>query len=236
MSQAAERRQPIPSLLDALPSATRQRLNLVEEPMISHDVVIEADDDPKWAYFPHHGTVISMTRTVEAGATVEVGIVGCEGLVGIQSVLTLAPMGSDGVVQIPGSASRADIRALRAVFDEDAVLRDLMMRSSVEFLHQVSQHVVCNRLHSVEQRLAKWLLGVHDRISSDFVALTHDFLAHMLGIRRPGVTVAVGALEMDGLIRHRRNQITIRDRAGLEARTCECYFVIRNGMSDQPKA
>jgi CRP-like cAMP-binding protein len=99
------------------------------------------------------------------------------------------------------------------------------------FLSQVSQHVLYNRLHSIEQRLAKWLLGVRDRIDTDEVDLTHDFLSHMLGIRRPGVTEAIGILAADGVIAHSRSSIVIIGRDGLEARACECYAVIAEAAS-----
>ena len=108
----------------------------------------------------------------------------------------------------------------------DAVLELWDQISAATFLAQVTQHALCNRLHSVEQRLAKWLLGVHDRIESSTIRSTHDFLAQMMGTRRPGVTVAIGDLALAGLVSSVRNAVTITDRAGLEQRSCECYAAI----------
>lgn len=214
------------TLLNSFPDDVRQRLNLIVE---DHDVnakLIDADSAPKWLYFPHFGAVVSLTRSSETGATVEVGIVGFEGLVSPHALLAPMTVGADAVVQVSGRVSRARIETVREVLDTDAGARQRMHAFAGVFLTQVSQHAFCNRLHSIEQRLAKWLLGVHDRIESNEMDLTHDFLAHMLGIRRSGVTIAVGEFEKDGLIQHARNSITLVDREGMEARACECYGVI----------
>src|SRR5688500_12831149 len=109
---------------------------------------------------------------------------------------------------------------------DNAEARSLIFAASGACLPPVSRRSLCTRLHTIEQRLAKWLLGVRDRIDTDEIGLTHDFLSHMLGIRRSGVTVAIGALALDGLIRYSRSSITITDREGLEGRSCECYGVI----------
>jgi CRP-like cAMP-binding protein len=204
-----------------------------QENLESHRVLIEADEPPTHVYFPYRGTVISLTRTTEEGATVEVGIVGSEGVAGIQAVLAEGPIGSDAVTQIAGAASAVAIESLRRVMNENIMVRDVLLRVSMSFLNQVSQHALCNRLHSVDQRLSKWLLGVHDRITSDEVGLTHDFLSHMLGIRRSGVTTAVGELALDGLIRHHRKSITITDREGLEAHACDCYRIMRDAVRSE---
>jgi CRP-like cAMP-binding protein len=116
---------------------------------------------------------------------------------------------------------------------DNASARDILHSVSMSFLSQVSQHAPCNRLHNVEQRLAKWLLSVRDRIDSDEIHLTRDFLSHMLGIRRSGVTTAVGELALDALSRHQRQSITIADREGFESRTCGCYEVLREGGESQ---
>jgi len=216
------------ALLEAFPAEVRQQLDIHSENYKSHVQLVEGDSPPHYLYFPHHGTVISMTRTTETGATVEVGIIGSEGVAAVQALLAPKSVGSDGVVQIAGVASRIPLDQIRRALDENAVVRDHLLACTGAFLAQVSQHAVCNRLHTIEQRLAKWLLGVRDRIDSDQVDLTHDFLSHMLGIRRSGVTIAIGALALDGLLTHGRNSLTIRDREGLEARACECYCVIRD--------
>jgi CRP-like cAMP-binding protein len=213
-------------LLNAFSVEVRERLDPVEEDHKSHEVLVEADHPPEWLYFPHRGTVVSLTRSTETGTTVEVGIVGFEGVVSVHALLAPGSIGADAVVQIAGSASRVKLEKVRAVLNDDAAAREVLHACSGAFLTQVSQHALCNRLHSIEQRLAKWLLGVHDRIDTDEIGLTHDFLSHMIGIRRSGVTVAVGALALDGLVTHSRASVTIVDREGLESRACECYAVI----------
>lgn len=216
------------ALLNAFPSDVRAQLDVTEAEYPGHSVLLRSGEVPEWFYFPHHGAVISLTRSTESGATVEVGIVGYEGLVTVQALLTPeAAAATDAVVQIAGRASRVEAKAIRVLLQNPAV-RDILMACTGAFLAQVSQHAVCNRLHTIEQRLAKWLLGVRDRIDSDSIGLTHDFLSHMLGIRRSGVTTAIGALALDGLIQHERSRIVVRDSEGLEDRACECYCVIRD--------
>jgi CRP-like cAMP-binding protein len=218
------------ALLAALPDDVRKHLEIIEEDGPSHDVLIDADEPPEWLWFPHRGTVVSMTRTSEGGATVEVGIIGSEGLASMHAFLSPDAIGADAVIQIAGSISRVPLRQVRELLAGEAAVRDLLLTYAGAFLTQVSQHAVCNRLHSIEQRLAKWLLGVRDRIDTDEVTLTHDFLSHMLGIRRSGVTVAVGALVLDGLVQQSRSSVTILDREGLQGRACECYGVMTEAM------
>jgi CRP-like cAMP-binding protein len=205
--------------------------NGTDEDHPRHDVLIKPDAPSKWIYFPHRGTVISLIRSTTDGATVEVGIIGWEGFVNAQTLLLPSASGFEAVVQIPGSLTRVRAADVRALLDKN-VTRDALLAFCGTFLAQISQHAVCNRLHSIEQRLAKWLLGVRDRMDSDELELTHDFLSHMLGIRRSGVTVAVGALALDGIVTQQRSSITITDRDGLEARACECYRVIREALPD----
>ena len=215
------------ALLEALSATIPGRLAVIEENRENHEVVVESDGPAEWLYFPHRGALISLTRSADSGATVEVGIVGYEGLATMHALL--APdsnIGAAGVVQISGAISRVALYEVRNLMNDDEAARELIFAYAGAFLTQVSQHALCNRLHTIEQRLAKWLLGVRDRIDTDEVSLTHDFLSHMLGIRRSGVTVAIGALALDGLIRHSRNSVAITDREGLESRACECYSVI----------
>lgn len=215
------------SLLDTFPPKSANSLDRQHVALRSHVAVMKPDRVPDWIYFPHRGTVVSLTRTSRSGSTVEVGIIGSEGVVGFQSILANEPSGSDGVVQISGAATRVRLGQVRKLFDANAAVRNLLLGVSMTFLNQVAQHVLCNRLHTIEQRLAKWLLGVRDRVDSDTLALTHDFMGHMLGIRRSGVTVTIGELEQHGVITHRRSSITIVDREGLEGYSCECYRLMR---------
>jgi CRP-like cAMP-binding protein len=219
------------ALLNAFPSSIRNSLRLTSAEHAARDVLIDGKDTCEWVYFPQRGAVVSIVRSTESGATVETGIVGFEGFVMAQTLLAPAePPLSDAVVQVSGSVSRGRLADLRAALDDQSA-RDLILAYCARFVSQVSQHAICNRLHSVEQRLAKWLLGVRDRIDSDSMDLTQEFLSHMLGVRRSGVTVAVGALALDGLLAHGRSSITIIDRDGLEKRTCECYAVLRLAKS-----
>ena len=214
------------ALLEALSATVPGRLAIVDEDRESHDVLIEADEPTEWLYFPHRGGLISLTRSADNGATVEVGIVGYDGLASMHALFTPDSSGAEGVVQLSGRFSRVSLSEVRDLMNDDERARELIFAYAGAFLSHVSQHALCNRLHTIEQRLAKWLLSVRDRIDTDQIALTHDFLSHMLGIRRSGVTVAIGALALDGLITHSRNSVTITDREGLESRTCECYGVI----------
>lgn len=214
------------AFLQALSASVPGRLAIVEENRESHEVLIESDTPTEWLYFPHRGALISLTRSADSGATVEVGIVGYDGLASMHALFAPHSIGAEGVVQISGVISRVPLSEVRDLMNDDETAREVIFAYAAAFLSQVSQHVLCNRLHTIEQRLAKWLLGVRDRIDTDEIALTHDFLSHMLGIRRSGVTVAIGALALDGVIRHSRNSVTITDREGLEGRACECYSVI----------
>src|SRR5687768_7077536 len=175
------------ALLEALSARLPGRLAIVEEERASHEVVIESDGPTEWLYFPHRGAMISLTRSADTGATVEVGICGYEGVATMHALL--APdsnVGAEGVVQISGVISRVALSELRDLINDNEPARELIFAYTAAFLAQVSQHVLCNRLHTIEQRLAKWLLSVRDRIDTDEVSLTHDFLSHMLGIRRSG--------------------------------------------------
>ncbi|HUP64610.1 MAG TPA: helix-turn-helix domain-containing protein [Thermoanaerobaculia bacterium] len=128
-----------------------------------------------------------------------------------------------------------EIDLFKALFQKDTAFRDRVLAFTSSFLTQVTQNLVCNRLHHIEERLAKWLLVVQDRVDSDALHLTHDFLSHMLGIHRPGVSIAVAALERDGLVSHTRARITIRDRTLLEARSCECFKAIHGDLAQLRK-
>jgi CRP-like cAMP-binding protein len=215
-------------LLDALPREAHG-LDIETKEGKLGDVLMEADELPAYAYFPSRGTLISQTRSAESGATVEVGIAGHEGFSSVQTLLWPAASGSMAVIQVAGPYARVKLEKLRNLFYEERGVRDVLLQYAAEFIGQVSQHVICNRLHSIEQRLAKWLLSVRDRIGSDEMALTHEFLSFMLGIRRSGVTVALGALALDGLISNDRGLIVVRDPAGIEALACECYEAMSGG-------
>jgi CRP-like cAMP-binding protein len=215
------------SLLDRFPEDVRRRLDAGVEHYRSHEVLYEGDQLPEWAHFPHFGMMVSLTRATEDGTTVEVGIIGWEGLTAVQTLLLPRPAGTTAVIQIAGDASRVSLKTLRTVMNENAAVRELLLAFAGSFMAQISQHATCNRVHTIEQRLAKWLLSARDRIDTDEMELTHDFLSHMLGTRRAGATVAAGALALDGLIEQHRGGVRITDREGLEARACECYRALQ---------
>ncbi|HEX8408000.1 MAG TPA: Crp/Fnr family transcriptional regulator [Thermoanaerobaculia bacterium] len=190
-------------------------------------VLISPDETPAFVFFPYAGAVVSIVRSTENGSMVEAGVIGGEGMFSVQTVLTKpAPTGSEAIVQIDGRFARVAHARLDSQFRANEPFRDVLLTFTSVFLEQVTQNLVCNRLHAIEARRAKWLLIVRDRIDTDQLHLTQEFLAHMLGIHRPGVSIAVGALEVDGLVSHSRNWIEIRDREGLLKRSCECYAVV----------
>lgn len=221
-------------LLSAFPPSVREHLVARPQRARLREALFAYNDPIEDVFFPHRGTVISMTRGTPDGAMVEVSVAGTEGLAGLQAVLAPNRPRVDGVVQIEGSVTRVPISRLREAFDDRTTLELLLAYTSV-YVDLVTQNVVCNRLHSIEQRLAKWLLIMRDRADTDRLSLTHEFLAQMLGVRRSGVSIAVAALAMDALIEHTRSQIVLRDPVGLEARCCECYTIIARALSAYEK-
>ena len=220
-------------LLDALDRETFQALNPQAEDHRIRTVLIRPDEIPESVFFPHRNAVVSIVRSTNDGSMVEAGVIGSEGAFSVHTIITApAAVGSDAIVQIDGRFSRVDASVLREHFEANRGLRDVLLSFTSLFLTQVTQNLVCNRLHAIESRLAKWLLVVRDRIDTDDLHLTQDFIAHMLGIHRPGVSIALSALEVDALISHSRNLITIRDHQGLMTRSCECYAVIHSSLAE----
>lgn len=199
-------------------------------PVKMGEVLFDAGETIRYAYFPTRGTMISMIRSLKGGDTAEVGIVGWDGVAGISSVMRATVHQFRGLVQSAGTVFRARSEDVVAEFDRRGALYDLFLRYVHAVLDQLAQTAVCNRLHHVEERLARWLLIVHDYAAADDIPMTHEFISMMLGIRRAGVTTAIGALTIDGVIEHGRNKITIRDRRALEAVSCECYAAVRDEL------
>jgi CRP-like cAMP-binding protein len=206
-------------------------LDSMQPEIVTHsisDVLIDPDEVPEFVFFPHRGGVVSIVRATEDGTMVEAGVVGSEAVFNLHSILGDAlPTGSSAIVQNEGTFTRVALSRIRPLFLNDPEVRDSVLAFASFFLEQLTQNLVCNRLHAIEQRLSKWLLAVRDRVGDDELHLTHEFLSHMLGIHRPGVSIAVAALEMDGLLLHGRNRIVIRDRPGMLKRSCECYEATR---------
>jgi CRP-like cAMP-binding protein len=188
------------------------------------------DGNASHAYFLEDG-IASAVVTVENGSTVEVGVIGIDGVVGIPILLGTDHSPVRTFVQIAGAGYRIEAEALRVAFDRPGALRQQLQKYIQAFMAQTTQTAACNRLHNIEERLARWLLTCRDRMSSDRLALTQDFLGQMLGSPRTTVTLAVGLLERAGMIDHSRGVVTVRDRVALESAACECYRTVRDEYS-----
>jgi CRP-like cAMP-binding protein len=178
-------------------------------------------------YFPNSG-LVSLVMDSRDGSQVEVGVIGREGIVGALPALCGQATLGHAMVQIAGNACWIPATALREEFRRGGSLQDWLMRYIQVMTAQASQCALCNRLHTVEERLCRWLLMVRDRIGNDEIDITHEFIAHMLGARRSGVTVALGVLQQAGLIDLTRAHIMILNGEGLESNTCECYGLLRS--------
>jgi CRP-like cAMP-binding protein len=177
-------------------------------------------------YFPEDA-VISLMTLMQSGEAIESATIGREGAMGLMAAVAPRSSLSRAIVQVPGQGYRISAAHLHQAWSRSAQLRDLIDRHSEALFGHAIQSVACNALHSVEARFSRWLLCCHDRIDSDTVSLTQEFLADMLGVQRTTVTVVARALQAAGLIRYRRGIVDILDRPGLEALTCECYGQIR---------
>lgn len=177
-------------------------------------------------YFPQD-CVISLMTLMESGAAIESATIGREGGLGMLAAISPRHSLSRAIVQVPGRASRISVPAFADTVSRSPALRSLIERHNDALFGHAVQSVACNALHSVEARFCRWLLSCHDRIDSDTVSLTQEFLADMLGVQRTTVTAVAGALQAKGLIRYRRGVVDILDRPGLEAMACECYGSVR---------
>jgi CRP-like cAMP-binding protein len=214
-------------LLAALPDDTRERLEPDLEPieLVQGEVLAEACDPIAYVYFPLTG-VVSLTIQMRDGATAETGVVGRDGMLGKAVVLGVDRVPTRAVVQLPGAAARLPAAALRAELARGGPAREMLLRYVQAAMVQVTITSACNSLHDINHRLARWLLMCHDRIDSDEIALTHEFVAQMLGVQRAGVTLALGALETAGALHKSRGKIGVADRARLERSACECYGLV----------
>jgi CRP-like cAMP-binding protein len=224
-------------LLASLHDGELQRLNGDLEPIDGRlgDFVGREYEPAEWAYFPE-GSVMSMIRILEDGSMIEVGVVGFDGVVGIQALPENAQQPYRVIVQHPGAALRMPMRRLREEFRRGGKFQEVLLTFSTNLLLQVSQTAACNRLHPLEQRLARWLLMMLDRTDSDQLKLTQEFLSHMLGTRIAGVNEAVASLTLSGLVKHGRGNIEVIDREGLQLVACECYAFVKNLATPRPQA
>jgi CRP-like cAMP-binding protein len=215
-------------LLSALTSSDfvplSEHLELV--PMALGQMLYEPGKQMRHAYFPTT-SIVSLHYVTESGASAETAGVGNEGVVGISLYMGGESTSSSAVVQTAGQAYRLDREVLKQEFDRAAGLQRLLLRYAQALMTQMAQTAVCNRHHSVEQQLCRWLLLTLDRVPTRELVMTQELVASMLGVRRESVTDAAGRLQASGCIRYRRGHIGVLDRTGLEARTCECYGVVK---------
>lgn len=190
------------------------------------DVLFAPGDRVRQIYFPIT-SLVSMLAMMEDGTTVEAGVVGNEGVVGLSTILGAETSTMQALVQVSGEALSIPAETFMDEFKRGGHLQSLVLRHTHTLFTLVSQTAACNRLHTVEERLARWLLTTQDRVRSDEFLLTQEFIARMLGTRRSGVTVAAGILQNAGLIKYTRGRINILNREKLEAASCECYRIVK---------
>jgi CRP-like cAMP-binding protein len=216
-------------LLAVLPKVEQDRLfphlNLVQIQLWK--ILYESGEQISHVYFPATA-IISLLSVINNGGSAEIAIVGNEGIVGIALFLDAGTMPSQAVVQSAGAAFRLPGPILLHEFNRSGPFQHLLLRYTMAQIAQIAQTVICNRHHTIEQQLCRWLLLSLDRLPSNELSMTQELIANMLGVRRSGVTVAAGKLHREGLIDYSRGHITVLDRPALEARVCECYKVARN--------
>jgi CRP-like cAMP-binding protein len=201
----------------------RSRLQTIELEL--KQVIYQPDQPIRFAYFPEQG-MISVVSTMQDGSSIEIGTIGREGMAGAVLLLETDSVPYQHFVQLPGHGYRVESTVLLEEVERNADLRKLILRYHTAFLTQSMQGVACNGLHSIQKRCCRWLLMARDRADSDDLKLTHEFLAVMLGVRRASVSDVLGPLQEQGLVRSNHGTISILDRQGLEAGSCECYALI----------
>jgi CRP-like cAMP-binding protein len=215
-------------LLDALPAAEFGRLSRQLElvPMVLGEALYESGSRLHHVYFPTN-SIVSLLYLMEDGASAEIAMVGNEGILGIALFMGGETTPSRAVIQSAGYAYRLRAQLLKREFNRAGPLLYLLLRYTQALITQMAQTAVCNRHHSLEQQLCRWLLLSLDRLHSNKLAMTQELIANMLGVRREGVTEAAGKLQRAGAIRYSRGRIEVLDRPALEARVCECYAVVK---------
>jgi CRP-like cAMP-binding protein len=218
-------------LLAALPTPEFERLasHLELVPMRLGDVLYEPGGQLQHAYFPATA-IVSLHYVMESGASAEMAGVGNEGVVGVALFMGGNTTPSSAVVQTAGHAYRMEGRLLKQEFNRAGFMQGLLLRYTQALITQMIQTAACNRHHSVEQQLCRWLLLTLDRVPSRELIMTQELIASMLGVRREGITEAAGNLQRAGFIRYRRGHIAVVERSGLEARACECYAVVKKEL------
>ena len=216
-------------LLTALPHEVYKQIeNKMEQVKLSYGEILNRPGETiEEVYFPLT-CLISVTITMMDGSTVEAGVVGSREMVGINAFMGgRETTQTEYIVQVPGNAVKMKAHLLLDEFDTNKQLRDVMLKYTQTYIAQISQNVACNRIHTLEKRMARWLVESSDRLYADELFLSHEFLSHMLGVRRSGITETAHLLEKKGLIKCGRKKIQIIDRQRLEEASCECYRVIK---------
>lgn len=219
-------------LLAALPAADMARLaaHFQLVPMLLGDMLYEPSQQMQHAYFPTTA-IVSLHYVMESGASAEAAGTGNEGVIGISLFMGGNTTPSSAVVQTAGHAYRLDRRLLLQEFERGGAFQRLLLRYTQALITQMSQTAACNRHHSVEQQLSRWLLLTLDRMPDNELVMTQELLANLLGVRREGITEAAGRLQQAGFIRYRRGHISVLKRSGLETHACECYAVVRKELT-----
>jgi len=217
------------TLLSVLPQADFERINayLVTVELPLGKVLCESGGKLSNVFFPTTA-IVSLLSVMENGASAEIAVVGNEGIVGIALFMGGETMTNRIVVQSAGMGYQLSDKILKQEFDRSGALQHLLLRYTMALLSQMAQTAVCNRHHSVDQQLCRWLLLSLDRLQTNELTMTQELIANMLGVRREGVTEAAGKLQTARLIDYSRGRITVLDRPGLEGRVCECYKVVRD--------
>jgi CRP-like cAMP-binding protein len=221
-------------ILASLPREDRSRLTSKGEKvrLPSGAVLFDADEHVRHAFFPLSGMASIISATPE-GKSVVIASVGSEGMVGLPAILGEGISPYQAMAQLPLDAVRVSARSLRTEFDRGGRLKELLLGHAFTLLTQVTQSASCHRFHTVEQRLARWLLTTRDRAESDRFRLTQEFLSFMLGVPRTSVTSLAAAMQAKGLIAYSRGAVTVMDAEGLEETSCDCYRVIRREIERQ---
>lgn len=216
------------NLLAALPVADFVRLQPNLKPVVMKlgDVLYESGSHMRNVYFPTTA-IVSLLYMLANGSSAEIAVAGNEGMIGVSLFMGGETTTNRAVVQSAGQAFRLPSQVLKDEFTRAGPMQHLLLRYTQALITQMTQTAVCNRHHSVDQQLCRWLLLSLDRLPSNELKMTQELIANMLGVRREGVTEAAGRLQLAGLIHYSRGHITVIDRAGLEARSCECYKVVK---------
>jgi CRP-like cAMP-binding protein len=215
-------------LLAALPASDfdRMQTGLRLVPLPLGEVLYESGSELRHVYFPTTA-IVSLLYLMADGASAEIAVVGNEGIIGVSLFMGGETTPSRAVVQSAGEAYQLPGNLLKEEFNKGGAMQHLLLRYTQALLTQMAQTAVCNRHHSLDQQLCRWLLLSLDRLSGNELIMTQELIANMLGVRREGVTEAAGNLQAAGLIKYSRGHIAVVDRAGLETRTCECYAVVK---------